>query len=204
MAIIVNGTSIPTDGDYIIVNGVNITKVIANGVVVWEKETGISAKPAPPFIAEDWKAITTIDDTWWNMVYNEVLGRTEMVGGTWGTDYQTQAVDVTENVISGYINLPRNGSSYNMIVYCCSAFSTDNYNIFNIGIEHGFSDADNDFCVIRYSNDKTNWTNWFIGNTIDHLYKYAQIGYYAEYSSDDDDPFEQQGFTFGINSVSFS
>lgn len=39
MSIIVNGASIPTNGDYIVVNGVRVEKVIANGVVVWKKET---------------------------------------------------------------------------------------------------------------------------------------------------------------------
>ena len=39
MSIIVNGASIPINGDYIVVNGVKVEKVIANGVVVWKKET---------------------------------------------------------------------------------------------------------------------------------------------------------------------
>lgn len=38
MPIVVNGITIPTEGDYIIVNGIKIEKVIANGVVVWKKE----------------------------------------------------------------------------------------------------------------------------------------------------------------------
>lgn len=42
MAIIVNGTPIPTNGDYIIANGIKVTKVVANGVTVWEKSTTAS------------------------------------------------------------------------------------------------------------------------------------------------------------------
>ncbi len=38
MSIIVNGASIPTNGDYIVVNGVKVEKVTANGVTVWEKQ----------------------------------------------------------------------------------------------------------------------------------------------------------------------
>ncbi len=42
MAIVVNGTSIPANGDFIVVNGVKVTKVIANGVTVWEKITKVT------------------------------------------------------------------------------------------------------------------------------------------------------------------
>lgn len=37
MAIIVNGVNIPTNGEYLTVNGVPIEKVVANDVVVWER-----------------------------------------------------------------------------------------------------------------------------------------------------------------------
>ncbi len=36
MSIIVNGTSIPANGDYIVVNGVKAEKVIVNGSTVWD------------------------------------------------------------------------------------------------------------------------------------------------------------------------
>lgn len=39
MAIIVNGITIPTNGDFINVNGNKIDEVVANGVIVWKKET---------------------------------------------------------------------------------------------------------------------------------------------------------------------
>lgn len=42
MAIIMNNATIPTNGDFIIVNGVKVTKVVANGVTVWEKTTKIT------------------------------------------------------------------------------------------------------------------------------------------------------------------
>ncbi len=42
MAIIVNGTPIPANGDYIIANGIKVTRVVANGVTVWEKSTTAS------------------------------------------------------------------------------------------------------------------------------------------------------------------
>ena len=39
MAIIYNGTNIPTNGDYMVYNGVKLDKVIYNNVEVWKKET---------------------------------------------------------------------------------------------------------------------------------------------------------------------
>lgn len=42
MPIIVNGTTIPTGGDSIAVNGVKVGKVIANEVTVWEKVSSYS------------------------------------------------------------------------------------------------------------------------------------------------------------------
>lgn len=41
MSIIVNGTSIPANGDYIVVNGVKAEKVIVNGSTVWEKQVSV-------------------------------------------------------------------------------------------------------------------------------------------------------------------
>lgn len=51
MAIIVNDTSIPTNGNYINVGNVNIDKVICNGVEVWKKQSdpityGVSQTPS--------------------------------------------------------------------------------------------------------------------------------------------------------------
>lgn len=45
MPITVNGTTIPINGDFIVANGTNVTKVVANGVTVWEqqKETVIAS-----------------------------------------------------------------------------------------------------------------------------------------------------------------
>ncbi len=42
MAIIVNGIPIPTNGDYIIANGIKITRVVANGITVWEKNASVT------------------------------------------------------------------------------------------------------------------------------------------------------------------
>lgn len=41
MAIIVNGITIPTNSDYIFSNNVNIDRVVANGITVWEKRKAI-------------------------------------------------------------------------------------------------------------------------------------------------------------------
>ena len=51
MAIIVNGTTVPINGDFIVANGTNITKVVANGVTVWEqqKETVIASNVSTQF-----------------------------------------------------------------------------------------------------------------------------------------------------------
>lgn len=38
MSIIANGITLPTNGDYLQVNGVLVDRVIANGVTVWEKQ----------------------------------------------------------------------------------------------------------------------------------------------------------------------
>ena len=43
MAIIFNGTNIPTNGDNMVYNGVKLTNVIYNNVEVWKKETKIIA-----------------------------------------------------------------------------------------------------------------------------------------------------------------
>lgn len=54
MAIIVNNTDIPTNGNYINVGNVNIDKVICNGVIVWEKLANIPIYADPSSRRIEW------------------------------------------------------------------------------------------------------------------------------------------------------
>ena len=57
MPLVVNGTTIPTNvANSLMVNGVNITQVIANGVAVWTQQLGLSIGWSGNSIMNTWDA----------------------------------------------------------------------------------------------------------------------------------------------------
>lgn len=187
MAIIAKNISILENED-IIAKGINLEKIIANDIVVWEK---ISITNAPPF--DNWFFLS-VD------VGTRQISETE-ISGTWHTASIYDYVINSDGTIGIYFNLFEGGTAD---LLCCSpVFNPSKYTRFSVN-GSGFYNEMDVYNVVRYSNDENSWTNWIItnytGNTFNHSYKYAQCGVYVIASSDEDD----MGFGYNLNGISFS
>lgn len=191
MAIVVNNNiTIPTNGDYADANGTKVTEVVANGITVWKKVTAIVAKNAPPF--NGWGSLSSGGAAY--------VSNGQLVGGTWGYDGYWESATISSNEINIYIHIFA-GQAGDLLVYS-PMFSTSEYNRFSVYATNYYEDVDEECRVIRYSNDGETWTNWMIGNTVSHSYKYAQAGYWAKASQDWDG--EDTGYGVIIHNVTFS
>lgn len=206
MSIIVNGASIPTNGDYIVVNGVKVEKVTANGVTVWEKETH-QAKNAPPFLSAGWRTLSTDTSEWiqvqpWQLSYDAGMGGYIINADFFdkGTMFVSESeIYVDFVVINDYFQW----STYNSFILYSPLISTNSFSFFEIlGRDNVyFEPIRTKYDVIRFSNDGVNWTNWLIGNSSNKSYKYAQVGVFLGAENSDD---ENTRYDYQLSAVQFS
>ena len=209
MAIVVNGISIPTNGDFVVVNGVKVTKVVANGIVVWEKETAPPAKNAPPFLSAGWRACRVIrsweGDKGWSI--------SDQIDGSYilhvsyadlGTKY------ISENGIDTGVFWIENDyyqyDTYDAYLFHSPTIDASSYTYFVAGEEINLDDDASNlsrefYHISRFSNDGLTWTDWLWTNeTKKTLYKYAQVGvFFGAINGDDNDAwfrFKLISFTF--------
>lgn len=195
MPIIVNGITLPDNGDYIVVNGTKVNKVVANGVTVWEKETH-QAHDAPPFLSAGWKTWGTDGNGW------DDSGNVLTIGGNGGKDFGTQFIE--ENKINVYFIIGGNdwgGNYYDGYLFYSPLFSTASFSAFRFDWKDNFENMNYQRAVIRYSNDGANWGNWYITNNVNKSYKYAQAGYFIGSMNDDD---VDKGSSFTITGAHFT
>lgn len=196
MPIIINGTTLPNNGDYIVVNGTKVNKVIANGVTVWEKETH-QAHDAPPFLSAGWKTWGTDGNRWY-----EQSGNVLKIGGNGGADYGTRFIG--ENTIDIYFVIDGNdwgGDYYDGYLFYSPLFSTASCSKVAFDRQDRFENIDFERTVTRYSNDGVNWGDWIMTGTINKSYKYAQAGYFIGSINDDE---VEKGSSFLITGAHFT
>lgn len=166
MAIVVNGVTIPTNGDFIVVNGVKVAKVVANGVTVWER---VKIKNAPPFKSAGWKLLFKGNG------FNDF---TEHPNSPWITEDRIFArntmTDANETAIFCSPTVETAAFTY---------FSADMGNNTDPDTSEGSAWA-NFYKVVRFSNDQVNWTDWEASYYANKSYKYAQVGAKWEMYSD--------------------
>lgn len=175
MAIIVNNATIPTNGDFIVVNGVKATKVVANGVTVWEKELN-QAKAAPPFLSAGWRTLYTERYSFYDKLHDAYILHADFTDrGT--TCILENEIDTQTFWIGGNENFDKCYLFYSPVI------STSSYSNFYMSDACECDDDTSEgrawirkFDMSRFSNDKTNWTPWLQTSTSICSYKYAQVG----------------------------
>ena len=75
--IIANNITIPTDNDFAIAKGINVDKVVANGVTVWEKNIIKTVNNAPPFAGAGWQLSGAVGG------YADAVCRAALCGGAY-------------------------------------------------------------------------------------------------------------------------
>ena len=172
MAIVVKNITIPTDSNFVIAKGINIDKVVAKGVTVWEKNIIKTVNNAPPFAGVGWQ-LYSISGNWW--FPDGILE---------GTPFLYSQDEIKQNEISVYFHLI--GEDKECRIICSPLFNTSKYTGVNFSYTTWFNDPNVDY-IVRHSNDGNNWTRWRLGRTFDKAYTYAQAGLFIDAGQDEDE-----------------
>lgn len=185
MPIIVNGITLPNNGDYIVVNGTKVNKVVANGVTVWEK---VIIKNAPPFKSAGW---TIFYKGRWDADFSE------------GPDHRGW---IAENRIYAHNTLDEHTTD-DSVVFSSPVIETAAFTYFttDAGSEDDPDTSEGSawseyYRAMRFSNDQTHWTGWSEGYYANKSYKYAQVGMRWDMHSDSA---VTMWYNAWINSVTF-
>lgn len=180
MAIVAKNVIIPTSEDSAIVKGLDVDKIVANGVVVWEK---VVTKNAPPFLSAGWRTLRS--KHWVAVGYDSSNGITSyhIVSEDDDTRY------IGENEISAFYWSDSTQLGY-LFLYP-TIISTSAYSEISTSVEVQCDDDTSEgrawfqaFVVSRFSDNKSDWTYWTGRSTPDRAYKYAQVGYFYGGNSD--------------------
>lgn len=179
------------------------------------------AKNAPPFLSAGWKTIKPYKEWEGDIGWSLQIDLSDSVRKQYiKAKHYWQSKDtlfINETNIDIYIHLIVESLDYSIedsYLFHSPSFEIGSVSKTSFESIEEFGDYDNGSCyralVIRYSNNRHEWTEWYTGSGfLDKSYKYAQVGYFISCQpnyNDVDKPSwnPDQGWKMRITGCSFN